>query len=228
MSKPLIIFGAGKISQAISYYFERDSEYDIIAYVVDDAFVKNADFLEKPLIALSEVETRFPANKYSVFVAVGYQGINQLRASKYNHFKALGYTFATYVSPYVKGNFTLGGNSIIMDQVALQPCAKLGNNVIVWGGTMVGHHAIIEDHCWLTGGCLIGGVTTLGKGTFVGLGATIGNEITIGEQCMVGASVLITKSIPDKTVLIAPSTESHRLNSDQFTKMSSCFRVQSL
>jgi sugar O-acyltransferase (sialic acid O-acetyltransferase NeuD family) len=228
MNKPLIIFGAGKIAHATSYYFERDSEYDIVGYVVDDALVNNTTFLDKPLIALSDVQKRFPASKFTVFVSVGYQGVNQLRASKYNYFKKLGYTFASYTSPYVKGNFSLGENSIIMDQVAVQPCVNFGNNVFVWGGTMVGHHAIIEDHCWLTGGCLIGGATILGEGTFVGLGATIGNEINIGEQCMIGASVLITKNIPDKTVLITSSTEPHRLNSDQFTKMSSCFKVQSL
>lgn len=225
MKTPLIIFGAGKISEAVSYYFNRDSEFEIAAYVVDDAFATTDSFLGKPLIGLSEVETKYSSKEYTVFVATGYQAINQLRSAKYNYFKEAGYPFASYVSPYVKGDFTIGENSIIMDNAIVQPCVTFGNNVFVWGGAMVGHHAVIEDNCWLTGGCMIGGITKLGDSTFVGLGATIGNEVVIGEQCMIGANTLTTKSLNDKVVLLVAPTEQHRLNSDQFTRMSSCFRV---
>ncbi|MCB0402900.1 MAG: acetyltransferase [Flavobacteriales bacterium] len=223
--KQLIIFGAGKISESVSYFFERDSEYTIAAYVVDDAFASAGTFLGKPLVGLSDVEKSYPATDYTVFVATGYQAINKLRSSKYDHFKQLGYRFASYVSPYVKGDFTIGENSIVMDNAVVQPCVKFGSNVFVWGGAMVGHHAVIHDHCWLTGGCQIGGIVDLGESTFVGLGAVIGNEVKIGRQCMIGAATLTTKSLPDKTVLMVGPTEPHRLNSDQFTRMSSCFRV---
>ncbi len=225
MKKSLIIFGAGKIAEAVSYYFERDSEYKIEAYVVDDEFVAADTFLNNPLVKLSEVVEKYPSKDFTVFMATGYQGINQLRTSKYEYFKQLGYSFASYVSPYVKGDFTIGENTIVMDNAVIQPCVKFGNNVFVWGGAMVGHHATIRDHCWLTGGCQIGGIVDLGESTFVGLGAVIGNEVKIGKKCMIGASTLTTKSLPDKTVLLVGPTEPHRLNSDQFTRMSSCFRV---
>jgi len=223
--KKLIIFGAGKIAEAVSYYFNRDSAYTVEAYIVDDVFVTSDVFLSKPLIKLSEVTDKYPKSDFTVFVATGYQGVNQLRESKYDYFKELGYSFATYVSPYVKSDFTIGENSIIMDNVALQPCVTFGNNVFVWGGTMVGHHVAVNDHCWLTGGCLIGGITTIGEATFIGLGATLGNEITIGKKCMIGANTLVTKNLEDKTVLLVPPTEKHRLNTDQFIRMSACFRV---
>ena len=225
MKKQLIIFGAGKIAEAVSYYFNRDSDYKIKAYVVDDLFATTDSFLEKPLIKLSEVQKKYPPNEYLVFVATGYQGMNKLRTLKYEHFKNIGYEFVSYISPYVKSNFTMGENSIIMDNAIVQPCVKFGNNVFVWGGAMVGHHAIIEDNCWLTGGCLIGGITKLGKSSFVGLGATIGNEVQIGQDCMIGANTLTTKSLKEKTVLLIEPTEAHRLNSSQFTRMSSCFRI---
>ncbi len=227
MSKPLIIFGAGKIAEAVSYYFNRDSDFEIVAYVVDDAFAVNETFLDKPLIKLSDVENTYSKDTHTAFVATGYQGINSLRKSKYQHFKNLGYSFASYVSPYAHGDFTLGENSIVMDNAIIQPCAKFGNNVFVWGGAMVGHHADIKDHCWLTGGCLIGGITVLGESAFVGLGAAIGNEITIGEKCMIGAQTLVTKSLEDKKVVIKEPTKPHRLNADQFERMSACFRVNS-
>jgi len=91
---------------------------------------------------------------------------------------------------------------------------------------MVGHHSIIEDNCWLTGGCMIGGSTKIGQSTFVGLGAMIGHAIVIGEKCMLGAGTLTCKSLPAGTVLVTPNTEPHRLNAEQFTRMSTCFKVK--
>ena len=200
MKDNLVIFGNGKIAEAITY-------------------------LGKPLVGLSKFDEKFSPDSCHVFVAVGYQGMNMLRTQKVAHFKNLGFQLAKYTSPYVLGNYTIGDNSIVMDGAIIQPCAKFGNNVFVWGGAMIGHHANIEDNCWLTGGCQIGGITKMGQSTFVGLGAIVGNEIVIGEKCMLGAGTLSCKSIKEGTVLVAPNTEPHRLNSDQFTRMSTCFRV---
>jgi sugar O-acyltransferase (sialic acid O-acetyltransferase NeuD family) len=225
MKKSLIIFGAGKIAEAVSYFFNRDSEYDIKAYIVDDLYAKFDTFLEKPVIKLSLVEEKFPTTEYTVFVAVGYQGINQVRTAKFEYFKSAGYSFASYVSPKVEGDFTFGENTIIMDYAMIQPRVSFGNNVFVWGGAMIGHHTVISDHVWLTGGCLVGGVTHIGEGSFIGLGTMIGQEVTIGQKCMMGAATLTIKNVGDKVVIIAPPTETHRLNSDQFTRMSSCFRT---
>lgn len=225
MGKNLLIFGTGKIAEAVSFFFERDSNYSICAYICDDVFISSETFLGKPVVALSKFEDKFTPEGYEMFVALGYQAMNQLRTSKYQYFKNLGFTFASYISPAVKGNFPIGENTIVMDGAVIQPCAKFGNNVFVWGGTMVGHHAIVGDNCWLTGGCLIGGITRIGQSTFVGLGTIVGHEVEIGEKCMLGAGTLLCKSIPAGTVLVEPNTEPHRLNSDQFTRMSTCFRI---
>jgi sugar O-acyltransferase (sialic acid O-acetyltransferase NeuD family) len=225
MKKPLIIFGTGKISEAVSYYFNRDSDYEISAYIIDDLFYKSDVFLNKPVVKLSDVLLHYNPQEYYVFVALGYQGMNKLRSEKYNYFQNLGYQFASYRSPYVQGEFSIGENTIVMDGVVIQPLARFENNVFVWGGAMVGHHAVIHDNCWLTGGCLIGGSVNLGEGTFVGMGAIVGQEVNTGVECMLGAGTLIIKSVGDKAVVIEQQTEIHRLNSQQFTRMSSCFRV---
>lgn len=223
--KKLLIFGAGKIAESVSYYFNRDSEYTITAYVVDDAYATTDTYLGKPLYGISQVEEKFNTNDYFVFVAVGYQGINGLRAEKYEYFKNLGYRFASYQSPQVQGNYTVGENSIVMDGAIIQPCATIGNDVFVWGGAMIGHHTNLQDHCWITGGCSIGGIVELGEKTFVGLGAIISNEITIGKQCMIGANAFVGKDIEDKKVFIVSPTEPHRLNADQLIRLSVHFRI---
>ena len=221
----LILFGTGKIAEAVSYYFNRDAKYHIAGYVVDDLFYQSESFLEKPVVKLSEVSVTYPAEDFLVFVAIGYQGMNKIRSDKYHFFKSAGYSFASYRSPFVEGDFTVGENTIVMDGAVIQPKANFGNDVFVWGGAMVGHHAVIYDHCWLTGGCLIGGAVHLGSSTFIGMGAIVGQEVKTGVECMLGAGSLTVKSIGDKTVVIAEQTPIHRWNSTQFTRMSSCFRI---
>ena len=225
MKRKLIIFGTGKIAEACAYFFERDSNYSINAFVIDDLYYKDASFLGKPVVKLSDVAKEYPAKDFYAFIAVGYQGINSLRTEKYEFFKSQNYNLANYVSPLVKGNFSAGENTIVMDNAMIQPNVTFGNNVFVWGGAMIGHHSIINDNCWLTGGCLIGGSVNMGQSSFIGMGAVLGQEIKTGEKCMIGAGTLTIKSIGDKSVIIAQPTELHRLNADQFTRMSSCFRT---
>jgi len=224
-NKNLVIFGTGKIAEAITYFFERDSEYNILSYVVDDEFVINESFLGKPVIKKSLfLNTYFKENIY-LFVALGYQGINKLRKERYLDFKNLGFKFASYVSPSVTRKFEIGENSIVMDGSVLQPIITIGNNVFIWGGAMIGHHTIIQDNVWLTGGGLIGGGVTIGESTFIGMGAIVGQEVKLGKQCMIGAGALIVRNIDDKSVVLTQQSEIHRLNSDQFSRMSSCFNL---
>lgn len=225
MKQKLLIFGTGKISESISYFFNRDGNYEIVAYLLDDEYITDDIFLDKPVIPVSNCEKEFSPNDFYAFVAVGYQGMNSLRTEKVDLLKKKGYKLASYISPYVLGNFITGENTIIMDHAMVQPCAKFGNNVFVWGGAMIGHHAEIQDNCWITGGALIGGITVIKQNTFVGLGAIIGHEIIVGEKCMIGAGSIACTQVKDGTVLIEPNTAAHRLNSDQFTRMSTCFRV---
>lgn len=225
MKEQIIIFGTGKIAESVSYFFNRDSNYEIAAYIVDDAYIQTDNFLNKPICAISEVTIKYAPNTYKVFVAVGYQGINSLRTYKYDFFKLNGYSFVSYRSPFVHGNYTVGENSIVMDGAIIQPCASINNNVFVWNGAMIGHHAIIEDNVWLTGGCMVGGSACIGESTFLGMGTVVGHEVTVGKQSMIGAMALVTKNVPDKTVIIQSPSEIHRLNSDQFIRMSACFRM---
>lgn len=222
---PLILFGAGKIAEAVTYFFERDSDYEVVAYCCDAAYVNRSRDLGRPVLSKEAALSAYPPSDCHLFVALGYQEINRLRAERVAWARAQGYRLASYRSPLVPGDYRLGDNSIVMDGAVIQPGVTLGDNVFVWGGAMIGHHAVIQDHCWLTGGCAVGGITTLGAGSFVGLNATLGHEIVIGERCMIGANALAGHSLPDGSVLIVGDTPIHRLNADQFARLSQCFRT---
>lgn len=221
--KKIVIFGAGKIGQAVTSYIERWNLFEIAGFATDRAYIQADEFEGRPWIASEEMADRFPPAEYAAFVAVGYQDLNRLRADKVAEVTAMGYELVSIVSPDVPADFKCGRNCMVAEGGQIQPHVTAADNVFIWSGAMVGHHTVIESDCWITGGAQIGGVTTLGQGTFAAVGAVVGNEVVIGSRCMLGAGTLVTKDLPDGTVLATADTEPHRLNSDQFIRFSSCF-----
>lgn len=222
--KELVIFGTGKISDCVSYYFEREGDYRIAAYCCDRSFLEEETFNGRPVVAFENIEENYPPERFSLFIALGYHGLNGLRKMKCSEGGAKGYTLASYVSPYVYGDFTIGANSLLLDGAVVQPKAKIGNNVFVWGGAMIGHHAAIQDHCWVTGSANVGGLSTIGEECFLGLNATIGHGVEVGVRCLIGANTLITKPVASESVIVTSDTVTHRLKVDQFLRLTSCFR----
>lgn len=223
MSKPLIIFGTGKIAEVVSYYAMQECGLTVVGFTVDSNYKQSDTFLGKPVIAFEQLAAFYPVDQYNMFVAVGYQHLNRLRAEKYAAVKALGYQLTSIISPNASlaRNIEYGENCFIMPPCIVHPCVQLGNNVFVWSGAMIGHHSVIADHCWFTSNCNIGGNVIMGQNCFVALNATIGHSVHIGSQCFLGANTLVTKDLADEKVVIAESSKPIKLNSSQFLKFSS-------
>lgn len=60
----IVIFGAGKIAQAVTEFLLREKSYNICAYSSDKDFIKSGEFLEKELIPADLLEKRFPPDKF--------------------------------------------------------------------------------------------------------------------------------------------------------------------
>ena len=172
------------------------------------------------MVPFEDIEKAYSPDEYTVFVAVGYQQMNKLRASKLQEVKAKGYATTSYIHPNsgVPADLIHGENCFIMNQVNIHPCVKLGHNVFVWSGAMIGHHSSIGDHTWITSSANISGNVTVGSHCFFAVNATTGHGIELGSACFLGANVLVTKSMPQGTVIVAESDKVFRLNSEQFIR----------
>lgn len=222
MSKKLIIFGKGKISEVIVYYAKERCGLDVAAFTVDKSFNDGSSFMGLPVVDFEEVQSKYPPSEFDMFVAVGYHNMNRLRQARCEQAIAKGYKLQSIISPAASlpSNVEVGWNCFVMDPALVHPCVSIGNNVFVWNGALIGHHSKVSDHCWLTSGCNVSGNVTLGKNCFLAVNSTVGHSVTIGSECFLGANSLVTKSIADKSVMIHESTKPLRLNSDQFLRMS--------
>jgi sugar O-acyltransferase (sialic acid O-acetyltransferase NeuD family) len=224
--KPLVIFGLGVVADVAYHHFTRDGEYDIQAFTVDSAWLLDKPkseffFYGIPVVPFETVEKAYDPASVSMFVALGYHDLNSIRAQKCKEAKAKGFALTSYISPRIDAGTWLktGENCLILDGVGVQPGVVIGNNVTIWNNALIGHHARVEDDCWLAAGATLGGLMSLGAGSFVGLNATLGGEISIGASCFIGAGALVLKNADPRSVFIEPNTDKFRLNSDEFLRI---------
>jgi len=221
MSK-VVIFGTGKIADQAYFYLKNDSPHEVVAFTVDQAYLNLKENFGLPVVPFEVIEKSYPSDEFKMFVAVGwFAEFNKLRARKYEECKARGYQLISYVSSRASniGQVTIGDNCFVLEFAVIQPCSKVGNDVFIWSGNHIGHHAEIGDHCYIAGNAMISGNVTIEPYCFIGVSATIGHEITIGRESFIGAGSLVTKNVEPRSVFIAQDTPRYRLDSESFQRI---------
>ena len=217
----VIIFGEGKYAEVVAHYLLAQGFYRVTAFTADADHISKDSLLRRSVFPFEGIEEKFPPDRYEMFIALGYQKLNELRAEKYRAAKAKGYRLISYMDPRaaVGGGVSVGDNCLILEYNIIQPTAQVGNNVSLWGGNHVGHHSEIGDHCYLAGDVMVGGNTNIGQRCFIGMNATIGHGITIGKESFIGAGALVTKDIEPGSVYIVQDTPRYRLDSHSFLRL---------
>ncbi len=215
----LIIFGNGSVAEVLYYYLQRDTDFSIAGFTVDRQVIQADTLLDLPLVPFDEVQEKFPPGEFKMMVAVGYVRVNQLRAERYYQAKEMGYQMASYTSPHasVWSGFEVGENCRIGDQCIISPFSKIGDNVWISAGSIIGHHAVIEDHCYFSTRVSMVGFVHVEPYTYIGMGAVIRNNITIARSCIIGAGAVILGDTQEKGVYMAPNAEKLPINSDQIS-----------
>jgi len=206
--KPLVIFGNSQMAQIAHFYLTHDSDYTVEAFTVDRDYISNSTFCNLPVVAFEEVENFYPPESFSMFIAVGYTRLNQLRTEKYELAKAKGYNLISYVSSRATtwSDLSIGENCFILEDSTIQPFVKIGNNVTLWSGNHIGHHTIIGDNCFIASHVVVSGGVEIGKNCFIGVNATIRDRVKIGENCIIGAGAVILKDTQPNEVYAAQHT----------------------
>lgn len=216
--KPLVIFGIGLFGEVAHFHFTHDSDYEVVAFTVDNEYLKEKSFMGLPVIAFEELATECPPGEVSLFVAVGYSQLNRLRAEKFFEAEQQGYELVSYVSSRatVWPELQLGRNCFVLEGNTIQPFTSVGDNVVMWSGNHLGHHSSIASHCYISGHVVISGVVQIGEYCFVGVGAIIRDHVRVGSRSVIGMGSLIMADVKDDSVHAAKGTPrspvpSHRL-----------------
>jgi sugar O-acyltransferase (sialic acid O-acetyltransferase NeuD family) len=219
--KKIIIFGPSILGEIVQHYLTVDSDYEVVAFTANQRFIQEKEFNELPIVPFENIEKDYPPSKYSMFIAIGYQGMSKPREKIYFEAKNKGYKLITYVNSKVSefGKFEIGDNCFIFENNVIQPFVKIGNNVIMWSGNHIGHGVKIEDNCYISSHVVIAGFAEIGKNSFLGINSTIRDFAKIGKESIIGAGSIILHDTKDKEVYSPGSSVKLSISSDKIKKI---------
>lgn len=118
---------------------------------------------------------------------------------------------------HIQKGVKIGKNCNIGQNVYIDPYVVIGDNVKIQNNVSIYEGVTIEDNVFLGPSCVFTNVniprsiypkkheeylkTVIKKGASIGANATIVCGHTIGENAMVGAGAVVTKDIPNNTIV---------------------------
>jgi sugar O-acyltransferase (sialic acid O-acetyltransferase NeuD family) len=215
-NKKLVIVGLGETADIAYEYFTHDSQYEVVAFSVNEQFINQDFHLNLPIVPFEKLESFYNPQIFEVYVAISYVKLNRVRRKMYESCKSKGFTCANYISSkaFVWHNVVIGENVFIFENNVIQHKVNIGNNVILWSGNHVGHQTIIEDHVYIASHAVISGFCKIGTSSFVGVNTTFNDNVSIAEDTIVGSASLIVKNFLEKgQVLIGSPAKAGPRNS---------------
>lgn len=193
--RKLVLVGDSAFAEIACEYFSAGDDYEVVAFAVEQAYLKRDSLLGRPVVAFETLAPLYPPAEHDIHVAIVYTQLNRLRARLLAAARAMGYRPASYVSPqaFVWKNAKLGEHCFIFENNVVQPFVTIGDNVVLWSGNHIGHHSVIEDNVFVSSHVVISGYCTIGSGSFLGVNATLANNVTLGKDNWVGPGCTISK-----------------------------------
>jgi sugar O-acyltransferase (sialic acid O-acetyltransferase NeuD family) len=203
MGRNLIIVGDSAFGEVAYECFTHDSDYDVVAFAVEGAFLQRQELFGLPVVPFEELDKLYSASKHSVYVATVYTQLNRLRTRLAGTAKAMGFALASYVSSaaFLWRDVELGEHCFVFEGNVLQPFVRIGNNVVLWSGNHIGHHSTIADNCFVASHVVVSGFVAIGENCFLGVNSTIVNNVQIGRDCWIGPAVVVTSDVAEASYL---------------------------
>lgn len=209
MNNKLILLGDGLFADIAYEYFTHDSDFQVVGFSVDRAYLRAERKFGLPVVAFEDLARHFDPGTHSFFAAITYVQLNRLRQRFYEAARAMGFQPASYISSraFVWRNVQLGEHCFVFEDNTLQPFVTLGNNVVLWSGNHIGHHSSIGNNVFVASHAVISGCCHIADHQFIGVNATLSNGLSVEADCVIGAGALVAKSVPTNSVVRGQPSE---------------------
>jgi acetyltransferase-like isoleucine patch superfamily enzyme len=198
----IVFFGTGQSAEVARVYLEAYSQHRIVGFTVDAQYWKAETFYGLPVVPWERLEESFPPEQVELLGPISYARMNEFRRDRYLEGKARQYRFASFIHPdchiYTQD---IGEHCFILESNIVEPLARIGNNLVMWGGCHIGHHAVIGDDCFIAAGVVIGARARIDRRCFLGVRAVILPDVTVGEASMLGVAVSIQTHVAPGSVI---------------------------
>ena len=220
-ARQLVIIGDSSFAEVAYEYFTRDTDYQVVAFAVERAFLTRGELLGLPVVAVEDLTETYPPAQHAAYVALVYGELNRLRSRLMATVEDLGYDLASFISPHarVSPSAKLGRHCFIFEDNVIQPYVTVGDNVVLWSGNHIGHHSHIGDNCFLASHVVVSGHCAIGVNCFLGVNASVANNITIAEDCWIGPGVVISANTQAGQMFPGARAEASKASTYRFFRL---------
>jgi sugar O-acyltransferase (sialic acid O-acetyltransferase NeuD family) len=217
----VVMFGAGQVVSRAYWYLTHDSPYEVVAFTVDQEYIKEDKLFELPVVPFEDIESIYSPSECKMFLSISPRKMNKLRAEKYYQAKEKGYQLVSYISSRATTwpGLIVGDNCHIQTNSVIEPFAEVGNDVFLGVGTLVSHNSVVKDHCFVAHHAVVLGSVTVEPYCFIGANVTIRDNVTIARECVIGAGALILEDTQEKGVYKGNPPELLPIPSDKLKKI---------
>ena len=85
--------------------------------------------------------------------------------------------------------------------MVINPGTKIGNNSVIWSGTIIEHDNVIGQNVFITPGVRTAGYVSIGDNSFVGMGANIA-KAKVGSAVTIGAGSLVLGNVKSNSYIL--------------------------
>lgn len=200
----MLIVGAKGFAKEVLEVVHQLNQLDNLVFyddVNDD--IKGSLYNKFPILKTTEEALsyfRTIDNRFTIGI-----GNPVLRRKLYDKFSALGGVFTSTISPLSNiGNF---GNEIetgcnIMTGTVITSDALIKKGSLVNLNCTIGHDSILGEFVELSPGVSISGNCIIGEYSVLGTNSTVLPKINIGKNVIVGAGAVVTKDVPDNSMVV--------------------------
>lgn len=200
----MIIIGAKGFAKEVLEVLHQLNQLDNLVFY-DDV---NSDLPNKmydlfPILkSLSEAEAHFKNINNNFTIGIGNP---VLRKKIYDTFTSIGGIFVSTISP--NANIGHYGNSIdegcnIMTGTVITNDITIKKGVLINLNCTIGHDCSIGNFVEMSPGVHISGNCVIGDYSILGTNATVLPKIKIGKNVIVGAGSVVTKDVPDNSLVV--------------------------
>lgn len=200
----MLIVGAGGFAKELLEIFQQTGSTKNIAFY-DDVNLDTGDLLFNKFPILrngSDVDDFFSRNGKAFTIGIGNPA---LRYKMYTKFSSLSGRLTSVISPKAfVGSFdvSMGVGCNVLDGATFSNTASAGMACIVYYNAIITHDCSICDFCQLSPGATLLGGAKVDNFSVVGSNATILPKILVGKYAVIGAASVVTKNVPDYSLMI--------------------------
>jgi sugar O-acyltransferase (sialic acid O-acetyltransferase NeuD family) len=215
----VVIFGAGDCASLAHHYLQHDSLHNVVGFTVHRNYLPaSLQFEGLPVVDFEKLEAHFPPDQVSAIAPLSAHRMNRVREEIYLSLKRRGYVLISYVSSRASyfPKTPVGDNCFILENVTIQLFASIGNNVVLWSGSHIGHHSQIGDHVFFAPHAVTAGHCTIDSHCFLGSNSTVRDHVTLGQGTLVGMGAVVARDTMPWTVYKATGTAVSGHSSTEF------------